>query len=351
MTTIVKITEHGTYHYFPRTTHFAVVTAAEPIRSETYVAPNLFALDGEMTPGSPYGRTQYVRESQFTEEGAAEEWASLRPVDAGNVASPTEALYVGSRPTTMGSFEAEWLVSWTNDGVDDMPRTENPVDDTIRMLDRVHGIQIDSSLSGVKDYVGLAMRIKRRNLGYNAPTERHTKVFTVDMDGDKILLLSPALESTLIANGWGTPGDREEATRTLADLTAQVATVREQKRAAEQAHENDIALIGERLQAEAEQRNWCSEYDDVVEGLNRSLTKPLPVRSRTYTGNVSGYIRIPFSVSVSVEVDRGSEDDVAEAIQAEFESTYDSARSLQYDIDWYDAEIEDAYEVDDVEQA
>ena len=43
-------------------------------------------------------------------------------------------------------------------------------------------------------------------------------------------------------------------------------------------HESDIATIGARLIAEANDRDWCSVYDAVVEDLNENLTIELPAR-------------------------------------------------------------------------
>lgn len=46
-----------------------------------------------------------------------------------------------------------------------------------------------------------------------------------------------------------------------------------------------IAAIGERLMQEAESRNWCSEYDEIIADVNSALPGmfQLPVRERDYT--------------------------------------------------------------------
>lgn len=56
---------------------------------------------------------------------------------------------------------------------------------------------------------------------------------------------------------------------------------------ARQAHRSDVAMIGQALLKEAKDRGWCSEYDDVVTELNRSLSISLPERMRDYTVHVS----------------------------------------------------------------
>lgn len=50
-------------------------------------------------------------------------------------------------------------------------------------------------------------------------------------------------------------------------------------------HERDIKLIGEVLLREAETREWCEEYDEIIERLNERLTIKLPERLQEYTVN------------------------------------------------------------------
>lgn len=56
---------------------------------------------------------------------------------------------------------------------------------------------------------------------------------------------------------------------------------------AKQQHERDIALIGEKLLEEADERGWCEQFDDVVEELNRKLIVELPTRERDYNVQVT----------------------------------------------------------------
>jgi hypothetical protein len=62
----------------------------------------------------------------------------------------------------------------------------------------------------------------------------------------------------------------------------QITRLQEELRNAEQRHRADIERIGERLIEEAEQREWCGEYDAIVDDLNRSLQVELPRRMRQY---------------------------------------------------------------------
>lgn len=74
------------------------------------------------------------------------------------------------------------------------------------------------------------------------------------------------------------------------DATTDAATARKR-------HRDDIELIGERLMHEANERDWCSIYDDVIEDLNQKLYIELPVRLRTYT------VRVVAAVTFEVEVE------------------------------------------------
>ena len=47
---------------------------------------------------------------------------------------------------------------------------------------------------------------------------------------------------------------------------------------AEEAHELDLRLIAQRLHQEAEDHNWCSEYDEMIEQINGGLWKKIPPR-------------------------------------------------------------------------
>lgn len=91
----------------------------------------------------------------------------------------------------------------------------------------------------------------------------------------------------------GTPDFDGPADGTIVDIYEHVARERDSEksrreefdRQAERArrnHEADIATIGERLMDEAEHRGWCSEYDSIVDDLNRSLHVELPTRNKTW---------------------------------------------------------------------
>lgn len=123
------------------------------------------------------------------------------------------------------------------------------------------------------------------------------------------------------------------------EVVSEVDRLRARLREAEQRHHADIEAIGERLMREARNRNWCSEYDEIVESLNVSLSVELPVREREYEVAISGYIRVPFSYTVTITSD--SEENAIDIAQdGDYLPDGDDLIRGGY-IDRYSAEIED----------
>jgi hypothetical protein len=125
-------------------------------------------------------------------------------------------------------------------------------------------------------------------------------------------------------------------------LQNEVALLKGEVQRRRESHEADIALIGERLMSEAQDRSWCSEYDTIVESLNAELTVELPLRSREVEVTVCGNVLVPFSITVTVERTADMDDsDVENQAQEKADNDY-SARSLATDFgDMYSAEVED----------
>jgi len=83
--------------------------------------------------------------------------------------------------------------------------------------------------------------------------------------------------------------------RDLDDARSQANRFQERLRTAQDAHRADIAAIGEALITEADERGWCTEYDEFIERLNDSLNVDLPARLRTWQ------VIVPLRVTVRVE--------------------------------------------------
>jgi hypothetical protein len=135
-----------------------------------------------------------------------------------------------------------------------------------------------------------------------------------------------------------------ELTRTKSLLearTGDVTRVSEQRdriegqlRGAREAHASDIQIIGERLIAEAQRREWCSEYDSIIGDLNGRLNVELPEREKDWTVEMDVTVRVRLSV-------RATDSETAEEIA----SGMDLAAAV-YNLGRYDVDIQDHTVVD-----
>ena len=66
------------------------------------------------------------------------------------------------------------------------------------------------------------------------------------------------------------------------------------------AWKEDVVSISDRLRREAENRRWCSEYDEIVESLNEELEVPLRSRRQRYEVEYEGTITIPYRYTDTV---------------------------------------------------
>ena len=130
----------------------------------------------------------------------------------------------------------------------------------------------------------------------------------------------------------------EEDTQTIAELRTRIAGLRETNatlmRRVEEArdlHRSDIATIGETLMDEADKREWCDEYDSIVQGLNRHLHVELPLRKREYTVTVN--VQVVITVEATDEDDARSE---ARDIARDAEKTVDGLDGV-YTSHWDDS--------------
>ena len=115
-------------------------------------------------------------------------------------------------------------------------------------------------------------------------------------------------------------------------LRTQIELLEERLATAHRNHEADIKCIGDRLMAEAEEREWCNVYDEVISELNRRLHVELPVREREYTVEVevTGTLRV-----LVVATSESDAQDIAESkIQFRYWDTGDS------DVEIYDGTID-----------
>jgi hypothetical protein len=129
------------------------------------------------------------------------------------------------------------------------------------------------------------------------------------------------------------------------EAQAERERLRDEVRRAHANHESDIEKIGERLIAESKSRSWCSEYDTIIEDLNSELNVALPARETDVDVTVSGYIRVPFSVTVSVSRSSDMDDDDVEREAMEsVEGNYSASDLYRSYGDSYSAEVEEDME-------
>lgn len=102
---------------------------------------------------------------------------------------------------------------------------------------------------------------------------------------------------------WFTTVDQEaklaEAQRLVAHANERVDMLRSMLedsrsdvRQAKANHEADIAHLSSALLDEAESRQWCSDFDEFVDTVNRKLHVELPTREREMTVRVAIYLDV-----------------------------------------------------------
>lgn len=101
---------------------------------------------------------------------------------------------------------------------------------------------------------------------------------------------------------------------------------------------SDFNLVGERLQDEAEDRDWCSAYDNFIDFLNERMTRlQFPTREREY--EVTFDLSKTMTAQVTVTVTAKNEDDALDIARDsnDFFSLSDKVYG-NWDIDDYDVE-------------
>jgi hypothetical protein len=110
-----------------------------------------------------------------------------------------------------------------------------------------------------------------------------------------------------------------------------------------ESHEQDIDRIGTALLKEAEDRDWCSAYDDFVEELNRSLNVELKTREHEYEVEIEVIQRR--SQRITVTITARDEDHARELIEDDPSNYYESKISdYDWEVDDEDSEIVDVTE-------
>jgi hypothetical protein len=102
-----------------------------------------------------------------------------------------------------------------------------------------------------------------------------------------------------------------------ADLDDKVRNLRDAVDREHREHIADVHHIAARLDQEAEDRDWCGEFDQIKAEVNGGLYVTMPARSRTYT----------VTITCTYEIEATNSAEAAEAAT-------DEARSQDSIIDW-----------------
>lgn len=156
--------------------------------------------------------------------------------------------------------------------------------------------------------LGFASVIQESERRFEAMTEQIVRIADLDMQ------LADAKA------GQGIAALEEQ----VAFLTARLEASQENLRLSRERHQRDVTTIGDALMEEANNRDWCTQYDSFVSDLNESLHHELPTRSRTY--NVE--------VTITISVNASDYDDAREQATEELRD----ARLRDYN--WSIGEVE-----------
>lgn len=126
-----------------------------------------------------------------------------------------------------------------------------------------------------------------------------------------------------------TPVDFAVALDMLNRLRTMYSNINTQLNVVRNNYSSDIEKIGQRLISEADDRGWCSVYDDVINDLNRELHMELPLRERTFK------FQAKYTVYVDVEVEGTDYDDALEEAQEIVEERLNEIEGVDdIDKDW-----------------
>ena len=98
----------------------------------------------------------------------------------------------------------------------------------------------------------------------------------------------------------------------ISELSEQLVEARQEALTARQVHQQEVALISEKLIDAAETNEMCGTYDAVIDNLNRYLTVKLRVREQDQTLQIRGRIVVDFDRYLDVPLPYNSRLDTDE---------------------------------------
>lgn len=121
-----------------------------------------------------------------------------------------------------------------------------------------------------------------------------------------------------------------------------VETLTRQLQEAREAHQRDLDEIARIMKEEADEREWCSEYEEVAARIDRSISGTFRgQRNVEVVVDYSGYVQVPYSGRITIEVPPGSTGGQIRRAAREFlsENGLGGYSSLA-DVDWTDVDSE-----------
>lgn len=209
------------------------------------------------------------------------------------------------------------------------------VDEASRVLSEMLGVSIESSER--KEWVGRMLRWMRARVVQNA-RDRQAPEPEVQAPEPE-----PMPERNLDREAPVTQSDLSELRARITVLEDQNRALTERVRAADQlanAMRADWTYLNEELNRQAINRDWCSEYEDLQNKVNRHTSVlQLESRRKTVSGTVNGTVTFTFSYSIE-DLEIGTDEDSEDAIREHFDENTSARELIDYHIDRYSGEIE-----------
>jgi hypothetical protein len=149
---------------------------------------------------------------------------------------------------------------------------------------------------------------------------------------------------------------REGATPEPTPVVDVTAALRAELIALQDRYDSDLRTISSIMQDEAENRDWCGEYEQVIDRINRNIHGELEGnREREYYVDFTGTVPVSFTGRVSVTVPYGSDSDAIYEAARESISN-EGVRYLSDTLDsseaqWSEVDLDDDVSLDEFRSA
>lgn len=144
------------------------------------------------------------------------------------------------------------------------------------------------------------------------------EVISLESPGLVMTVATARLTKTSASNSMNPASIVDSMAAYVGNTSAMIDRLNTSITSAHARHLADIEHIGETLIEEANRRDWCKDYDDIVDEMNRSLNTPLPTRNKDYQVTVS--VTYDITVNVTARSESEAEDQVREMSHSTIQS-------------------------------